>query len=420
MYKTRTKGMFNMKIAVLGCGTVGSGVVDLTDELHSVYAARCGENDVEVKYILDLRELKDTPYASRVIHDIDTIVNDPEIDVAVEMMGGTEPAFSFCMKCIEAGKCVVTSNKQLVAEKGEALMEAAKKHDVAFMFGASVCGGIPVIRNIFSSLSSNVIESFSGILNGTTNYILTKMTEEKSSFEAALADAQQKGFAEKDPTDDIEGFDAARKTAILCSACFGTHVYPDEIKTEGITKITLEDVLYLKKAGYAVKLIGRGSKRDGRIYACVAPAALDEREILSGVRGVLNAVFIKGNAMPEMMMSGPGAGKLPTASDVVADILECARLKFKNEPVYSWKKHADGVMGDVDLSEKTFYVRGFANDTEKATVMIREAFGGVRVLGNDRDAKDIAFICECDGRAALGDKLEGIKELVAVSVIPVL
>lgn len=408
-----------MKIAILGCGTVGSGVVDLIDELGSVYAKRCSQKSVEVKYILDLRDLKDTPYETRVIHDIDSIINDGEINVVAEMMGGTEPAFTFCMRAMAAGKCVVTSNKQLVAEKGEALMAQAEKNDVAFMFGASVCGGIPVLRNIFSCLSSNKTESFSGILNGTTNYILTKMTEEKSSFEAALSDAQKKGFAEKDPTDDIEGFDAARKTAILCSACFGSHVYPDEIKTKGITEITLEDVTYLKNAGFAVKLIGRGSVKDGRIYACVAPAALSEKDILSGVRGVLNAVFIKGNAMPELMLSGPGAGKLPTASDVVADILECARLKFKNEPVYSWSEHRDGIMGDVDLSEKRFYVRGFSNDTEKTTARVREAFGGIKLL-SDGGAKDIAFICEADGRSVLNDRLDSADGFVPVSVIPVL
>ncbi len=408
-----------MKIAVLGCGTVGSGVVDLFDELGSVYAQRCSQESAEVKYILDLRELKDTPYETRVIHDIDTIINDGEIDVVAEMMGGTEPAFTFCMRAMAAGKSVVTSNKQLVAEKGEDLMKQAKKYNTAFMFGASVCGGIPVLRTVFSSLSSNKIESFCGILNGTTNYILTKMAEEKSSFESALSDAQAKGFAEKDPTDDIEGFDAARKTAILCSACFGSHVYPDEIKTEGVTKITLEDVTYLKNAGYAVKLIGRGSLKDGKIYACVAPAALCDKEILAGVRGVLNAVFIKGNAMPELMLSGPGAGKMPTASDVTADILECARLNFKNEQIYSWDVHRDGVMGDVDLSETKFYVRGFSNDTEKTTARIRESFGGISLL-SENGSNDIAFICEAGGRNDLKDKLYAADGFVPVSLIPIL
>lgn len=409
-----------MKIAVLGCGTVGSGVVDLIDELGAEYARRCSQDTVEVKYILDLRELKDTPYETRVIHDIETVISDKEIDVVAEMMGGTEPAFTFCMRAMAAGKCVVTSNKQLVAEKGEALMAAAKENDVAFMFGASVCGGIPVLRNIFSCLSSNRIESFSGILNGTTNYILTEMAEKKSSFESALADAQEKGFAEKDPTDDVEGFDAARKTAILCSACFGSHVYPDEIKTEGITRISLEDVTFLKNAGYAVKLIGRGSVSDGKIYACVAPAAISDKSVLAGVRGVLNAAFIKGNAMPELMLSGPGAGKLPTASDVVADILECARLKFKNEPVYSWRPHCDGIMGDVDLSEKKFYVRGFSNDTEKTVARIREEFGSITLLSEPTDNKNIAFICDCGGRKVLDDRLDSVGELVAVSIVPVL
>ena len=409
-----------MKIAVLGCGTVGSGVVDLIDSHGEIYAARCGEKEVVVKYILDLRELKGTPYESRVIHDIDMIAADPEIDVAVEMMGGTEPAFSFCKKLLEAGKCVVSSNKQLVAEKGEALMDAAKANNVSFMFGASVCGGIPVLRNIFSCLSSNVISGFFGILNGTTNFILTEMAEKKSSFASALSDAQANGFAEKDPTDDIEGFDAARKTAILCSACFGSHIYPDEIKTQGITAVSSEDVMYLKKAGYTVKLIGRGENRDGKIYACVSPAAISDSEVLSGVRGVLNAVFIKGDAMPEMMMSGPGAGKFPTASDVVADILECARLKFKNEPVYSWKKHEDGVMGDPDTVSGKFYVRGYSNDLKKAVTEVREAFGGAEIIENDPETKNVAFICTSDSKNALSEKLEYIKELVAVSVIPVL
>ena len=408
-----------MKTAVMGCGTVGSGVVDLIDSMGEKYAESCGiKEKVEVKYILDLRDMQGTPYASRITHNIDDIVNDSEIKVVAEAMGGTEPAFTFCMKCMAAGKSVVTSNKQLVAEKGEALMDEAKKNNVAFMFGASVCGGIPVLRTMFSSLSSNEIESFYGILNGTTNYILTEMTEKQSSFESALKDAQDKGFAEHDPTDDIEGFDAARKTAILCACAFGSHVYPDEIKTEGITKITLEDVNYLKKAGYAVKLIGQGSKKDGKIYACVAPAALKESEMLASVKGVLNAVFIKGNAMPELMMSGPGAGKLPTASDVVADMLECIRLDNKNEVVYSWGHHKDGIMGDIDLNEKKFYVRLLSDSGKNAENDVKSIFENCDVLFADNN--ETAFIADADGRKTLKSKLDTVSGTKTVSIIPIL
>lgn len=407
-----------MKIAVMGCGIVGSGAVELTQELASLYAEHSYEEEFEVKYILDIRDLSDRPYASKVVKDVDVIVNDPEIGVVVETMGGTEPAFTFCMKCMNAGKSVVTSNKQLVAEKAEELFAAAKKNNVCFRFGASVCGGIPVIRTLFTGMAADEIVSFAGILNGTTNFILTKMIDEKMSFEGALKLAQENGYAEKDPTADIEGFDACRKTAILASIAFGKHIRPEEIHTEGITGISVEDAAYAENFGAAIKLLGRAEKRpDGKINAIVSPVFVKKDSMLFGVNGVKNALSVTGSKVGELMLYGSGAGKEATASAVMADVLDCVRDKGFT-PVYSWKNGTGDDVCDHLGYETRFYVRGYAKNKNAAVSDIRESFGGVSVLsGKNAPENEIAFVTGKDKEGTLREILAGIKDFAPASII---
>ena len=324
-----------MKIAVLGCGTVGSGVVDIIDEKPCLMEKSAGE-EIGVKYILDIRDLSGSKYASRIVNNIDIIADDPEIGVVVETMGGVEPAFTFCKKCLEKGKSVVSSNKALVAARAQELFAAARENNAAFMFEAAVCGGIPVIRTMFSSLSANNILSFHGILNGTTNFILTKMINEKMSFDTALKIAQEKGYAEKDPTADVDGIDAARKTAILSSIAYGRHFFEDEIHTEGIRGVTLEDAAYADAFNCKIKLLGKAdSRNNGKTGAIVCPFFVSNDSMISGVNGVYNAISITGDSIGDVLLYGQGAGKEATASAVVGDVMECARLK-KNEKHYFW------------------------------------------------------------------------------------
>ena len=409
-----------MKIAVLGCGTVGSGVVEIIDSKKELMMKSAGEN-IDVKYILDIRDLSDTPFADRVISDIDIILNDSEIDTVVETMGGVEPAFTFCKKCLEKGKNVVTSNKALVAAKAEELFDAAIKNNAAFMFEAAVCGGIPVIRTLFSSLSANNIVSFAGILNGTTNFILTKMINEKMSFDSALKIAQEKGYAEKDPTADVEGLDAGRKTCILASIAYGHHIFPEEIHTEGIRSITLEDAAYAASKGYKIKLLGKADKlKNGKIGAIVCPFFVNDNSMIAGVNGVYNAISITGDSVGDVLLYGQGAGKEATASAVVGDVMECARLK-KNEKHYFWDKHEDGIIEDHMLYETALYIRGYSKDAKTALINIREAFGGVTVLErDDAPENEIAFITGKAAEGELRDTLSELKDFASASVIRIL
>ena len=409
-----------MKIAVMGFGTVGSGVVEIIDSKSSLLASRCSEDTLEVKYILEVRDFSGTAYASRIVNDIETVVNDEEIGIVVETMGGVHPAFEFVMKCLNAGKSVVTSNKALVADKGCELFEAARKNNVAFMFEAAVGGGIPIIRTLFSSLSSNEISEFAGILNGTTNFILTKMIKDNMSFKQALALAQENGYAEKDPTADIEGLDAGRKTCILASIAFGSHIFPEEIHTEGITNITLEDVSFVENFGGKIKLLGRAKKLDnGEIYAIVSPAVVKNESMLAGVDGVFNALLVRGDAVGEILLYGPGAGKMPTASAVVADVLECARLKCF-ESIYCWDKNGSRKIADYKNGEVSLYVRGFSNDKNAATERIRESFDGVKILSRENAPEnEIAFVTSKAKEEELTEILSSIKDFAAATVLRV-
>ncbi len=310
-----------VNVAILGFGVVGSGVAEVLTQNKAIIEKKLSK-EINIKYILDLREFPGSPFESLVVHDFNVILNDPEVSVVAEMMGGSHPAYDFSKACLEAGKSVVTSNKEVVANFGAELLEIAKAHGVAYLFEASVGGGIPIIRPMCNDLSSNHIEEISGILNGTTNYILTKMTTEGADFAEVLKDAQEKGYAERNPAADVEGLDAARKIVILAALAFGKAVSPNDIYAEGITNIATEDVELASRLGYAVKLIGHAEMIDGRILAMVSPRLISLSNPLSGINDVFNGILLTGDMVGQVMFYGPGAGKLPTASAVCADIVD--------------------------------------------------------------------------------------------------
>ena len=312
------------KIAVLGYGTVGSGVVEVLETNKDSITKRAGR-EIEVKSVLDLRDFPGDPIQEKIVHDVDVIINDPEIEVVVEVMGGVEPAFTFVKRALEAGKSVCTSNKALVAAHGPELLEMAKKRNLNFMFEASVGGGIPIIRPLKQSMTGNHITEIMGIVNGTTNYILTKMTESGMDYAEALAKATELGYAEADPTADVEGYDAGRKIAIMASIAFNSRVTFADVYTEGITKISADDIKYAKEFGYVIKLLGVARNVDGQIEVKVHPMLIDENHPLATVKDAFNAVFVHGDAMDDAMFMGRGAGEMPTASAVMGDIIDVMR-----------------------------------------------------------------------------------------------
>ena len=314
-----------INVAIMGHGVVGSGVAEILIN-HADRIAAKAQTQVNVKYILDLRDFPDLSYSDRFIKDFNTILNDDSVKVVVEVMGGINPAYDFVKSCLLKGKSVATSNKELVAAKGAELIRLANENNVNFLFEASVGGGIPVLRPIAQCLAANEITEIAGILNGTTNFILNKMIVDNMNFDAALALAQEKGYAEKNPAADIEGHDACRKVCILAALGFGRHVYPDQVSTEGITEISLDDVESADNFGSVIKLIGRAKKLpNGKITASVRPTLVSRDCILSGVNGVFNAVMVNGDQTGEVMFYGKGAGKEATASAVVADVIDCVK-----------------------------------------------------------------------------------------------
>ena len=369
-----------MKIAVMGYGTIGSGVVEVLRINKEKIAQRAGE-PVEVKYILDLREFPGDPMEDAIVHDYQTIVNDPEIGIVVETMGGVEPAYTFVKAMLEAGKQVTTSNKNLVAAKGAELIKIAREHGVNFQFEASVGGGIPIIRPLNKCLTADEIEEITGILNGTTNYMLTKMTEEGADFDEVLKDAQAKGYAEKDPTADIEGHDPCRKIAILTSLVAGKQIDFEDIHCEGITKITATDIKYAKAMNRSIKLLA-SSKKVGDSYSClVAPYMLKSTHPLCGVNGVFNGIFVHGNVLGDAMFYGSGAGKLPTASAVVADVVDMVKHQHTNIYI-DWSPEKLEIV-DYKDSVNAFFVR---TASDKAAV--EAAFGNVEYV----EAGEIGFV----------------------------
>ncbi|MGI5906805.1 MAG: homoserine dehydrogenase [Candidatus Pararuminococcus gallinarum] len=367
------------QIAVMGHGVVGSGVVEVFYKNRKSIEKRAGK-EMEIKYILDLRDFPGLSYSDKFIKDFDTIVHDEDVKVVVEVMGGLHPAFEYVKRCLEAGKSVVTSNKELVAEKGAELLAIAKSRNVNFLFEASVGGGIPIIRPLNQCLAANEIDEIAGILNGTTNFILTKMIREGMAFADALKLAQELGYAEKDPTADVEGIDACRKICILASIAFGKHIYPEHVYTEGISKITLEDVAYAEAWGGVIKLIGR-TKRDenGKVTIMVSPAMVSHESQLASVSDVFNGILVRGDATGDVVFYGKGAGKLPTASAVVADVIDCV----KNWGVYKspfWVDEADDGVLDYLQTEIAFYLRIKCDDKAKALQKVQELFGEVEEL----------------------------------------
>ena len=372
-----------MKIAVMGYGTIGSGVVEVLRINKEKIAKRAGE-PVEVKYILDLREFPGDPMEDAIVHDYQTIVNDPEIGIVVETMGGVEPAYTFVKAMLEAGKQVTTSNKNLVAAKGAELIKIAREHGVNFQFEASVGGGIPIIRPLNKCLTADEIEEITGILNGTTNYMLTKMSDEGADFDEVLKDAQAKGYAEKDPTADIEGHDPCRKIAILTSLVAGKQIDFEDIHCEGITKITAVDIKYAKAMDRSIKLLA-SSKKVGDSYSClVAPYMLKSTHPLCGVNGVFNGIFVRGNVLGDAMFYGSGAGKLPTASAVVADVVDMVKHQHTNIYI-DWSQEKLEIV-DYKDSVNAFFVR-----TASDKAAIGAAFGNVEYVENV-EAGEIGFV----------------------------
>lgn len=333
------------KVAIMGYGTVGSGVYDIIKDNASRVADNAGEK-IEVKYILDIRDFDDHPEKELFTKDVNDIINDSEVTVVAEVMGGLHPAYEFTKSMLEAGKSVVTSNKELVATYGTELLAIAEEKNVNYLFEASVGGGIPVIRPLSRCLAANNITRIAGILNGTTNYILHEMFTNNKSFETALSDAQAMGYAERNPAADIEGHDACRKIAILSSLASGTEVDCERIATEGIADITLDDVHAAEAAGGVIKLIGYAELNEGKVYSHVAPMFIKNENMLSGINGVMNGILITGDAVGDVMFYGAGAGKLPTASAVVADIVDSA-IHASRRKIIGWKKAQGDVMKDT-------------------------------------------------------------------------
>lgn len=381
-----------VNVAILGYGTVGSGVYDVITRNNSHIGRRAGK-DINVKYVLDLREFPGDPAEKILVHDFDTILNDDDVDIVVEVMGGVEPAHTFVKNALLRGKSVCTSNKEMVAKFGAELLEIAKEKNSNFVFEASVGGGIPIIRSINESLTVDHFDEISGILNGTTNYILTKMDKEGLAFDAVLKDAQDKGYAERNPEADIEGYDACRKIAILASLCYEKQVDFEDIYTEGITKISSEDFAYARKLGYSIKLLGTARKIDGKVYAMVAPFMLDEENPLHSVSGVFNAIKMHGDMLGNVMLYGKGAGKHATASAVVSDVIDCARNLGHNKIVY-WSPEKR-TLGDIDTFTTKFFVR-VKGVVEKTA--LEEHFGSVTLVSGIEN--ETAFITEEISEAA--------------------
>jgi homoserine dehydrogenase len=373
-----------IKIALLGYGTIGSGVVEVLETNQESIAKRAGDG-ISVKYVLDLRDFPGDPIQDKIVHDYEVIKNDPEVAIVVEAMGGVEPAYTFAKQALLSGKHFVTSNKALIAKHGAELIALAKEKNLNCMFEASVGGGIPIIRPLNACLTADVIEEVSGILNGTTNYMMTKMSEEGLEFADVLKDAQQKGYAEADPTADIEGHDACRKIAILTSLVCGQQVDFEDIHTEGITGISATDIKYAKAMGRKIKLLASSYKTGDSYCVLVAPFMLAKGHPLYTVEDVFNAVFVHGNVLGDAMFYGSGAGKLPTASAVVADVVETATHLNEHIPV-EWK--ADKLaLADYRQLENSYFVRTTADEAE-----IEAAFGAVSYVKAEGVTGERAFV----------------------------
>ena len=385
-------------IAILGFGVVGSGVAEVIHKNAASLAARLDGEALNVKHILDLRTFPDHPLGDRVTADYDKILADKDVIVVVETMGGSHPAYEFSKRALLAGKSVVTSNKEVVANFGAELLEIAREKGVAYLFEASVGGGIPIIRPMWQCLAANEITSVAGILNGTCNYILTKMEREKASFGAALRQAQELGYAERDPAADVEGTDTCRKISILTSLAFGKHVRPERIVCEGITDISYEDIVYASGRGYAIKLLGTAQRAaDGKVYAVTAPHLVPFDNAIASVHDVYNGILVTGNVVGDVFFCGRGAGSMPTASAVMADVLDIIRDCRKT---IGWKNEEADFLGDTADHRTRFFVR-----TDASVETVRTVFPDAEIASADGKCR---FFTERMTESALGEKLAAL------------
>ena len=401
-----------INVAVMGHGTVGSGVVEVLMG-HEASIAKNVNDVINVKYILDLRDLPEH-LADKHVKDFSVIENDPEVDIVVETMGGVGAALEFTRRALNAGKSVVTSNKEVVAAYGYELTRLAREKGVCYLFEASVGGGIPIIRPLSQCLAANDILELRGILNGTTNYILTRMIRAGLSFEDALAEAQALGYAERDPSADVLGHDACRKICILSDIAFGRHIAPDQVPAEGITGITLADVDYAAAAGKKIKLLGRAIRQeDGKVCALVAPHLVDDSNPLSGVEDVFNAIAVRGDAVGDVMFYGRGAGKLPTASAVAADVIDIANHQG-NRKVVSWAEGGDDVVCAADTLKSVWYVRAVASENA-----LQSAFVNAKMLSKANADEGVAACITGEEmtRAELEQRLAGMELLSVIRVL---
>lgn len=376
-----------VNVAVLGYGTIGSGVVEVLQTNTEVIAQRAGE-EIAVKYILDLRDFPGDPNADKVVHDYDIIDKDENVQVVVECMGGVEPAYTFVKRALLNGRSVATSNKELVAKHGAELIAIAHEKNINFLFEASVGGGIPIIRPLVQCLTADVIEEVSGILNGTTNYMLTRMKEEGISFEEALKEAQEKGYAELHPEADVEGYDACRKIAILTSLAYGMQVDYEDIHTEGITHITETDFKYAKAMNMGIKLLGTSRREEGGLFALVAPMMIAHDHPLYSVNDVFNAILVKGNALGDVMFYGKGAGKLPTASAVVSDVVD--EVKHMGTHIMTIWQPQKLHLVEYTLYKSRFFVRAKNGTEDKARVL----FGNIAICHAEGVDGEYGFVTE--------------------------
>jgi len=372
-----------IKIAVIGYGVVGSGVVSVLEK-NAERIMKNANQPITVKYILDIRDFSDSPYGHLFANDFNMIVEDPEVSIVVEAIGGIDPALEFTRRSLEVGKSVVTSNKELVAEHGAELLALAKEKNANYLFEASVGGGIPVIRPLAQCMTANIITEIYGILNGTTNYILTDMEKTGADFSASLLEAQNKGYAEADPTSDIDGHDTCRKICILSSLAFGEHVFPSEVQTEGITGVTIKDLQYAAELGYKIKLLGRSRVVEDKVSVYVAPHLVSNDSILSMVDGVTNGVVVRGNAVGDVVFCGAGAGRLPTASSVIADVIDASK-HFHAQKWISWAEGRDNFVTSPTLLDSAWYIR-----TDSSREKVEKEFGNV-IFSQGSDT-EVAFI----------------------------
>ncbi len=402
-------------VAVIGYGVVGSGTVELFEKNLESINGKIGR-ECDIKYILDLRDFPDSPYADRMIKDFDTILNDPDIEVVAEVVGGKTFAYDYTKKLLSAGKSVVTSNKELVAAKGAELLKIARENNCNYLFEASVGGGIPIIRPLNKCLAGNDILQVCGILNGTTNFILTKMIREGMSFDDALALAQKNGYAEADPTADVEGIDAQRKICILGSLVYGRHIYPEWVHHSGITGITTDDVEYAENAGYSIKLIGSVNKiGDDKLGCMVCPRLVPKSNLLASVDDVYNAISVTGDGVGDVLFYGRGAGKLPTASAVVGDMIDC--LKHQHTVLaMSWEdSDSNDFLVPYKQIETAMYVRVKIADAEQYKAKLSDMFGGLIFIERaNRSSDELAFITPVIKEADID---EGLKKIAAAAEI---